>query len=86
MSKADAVSYFAEKGDEYKLDLLERLEDGTITTYTQGNFTDLCRGPHMPHTGFVKAVKITAIAGAYWKGDQNNKQLTRVYGLSLIHI
>ena len=82
MSKADAVSYFAEKGDEYKLDLLERLEDGTITTYTQGNFTDLCRGPHMPHTGFVKAVKITAIAGAYWKGDQNNKQLTRVYGIT----
>ncbi|MDE0722107.1 MAG: threonine--tRNA ligase [Flavobacteriales bacterium] len=82
MSKADAISYFKEKGDEYKLDLLERLEDGTITTYTQGNFTDLCRGPHIPHTGFVKAAKITAIAGAYWKGDANNKQLTRVYAIT----
>jgi threonyl-tRNA synthetase len=82
MSKADAISYFEEKGDEYKLDLLERLEDGEITTYTQGNFTDLCRGPHIPHTGFVKAAKVTAIAGAYWKGDENNKQLTRVYGIT----
>jgi len=82
MSKADAISYFEEKGDEYKLDLLERLEDGTITTYTQGGFTDLCRGPHIPHTGFVKAVKITAIAGAYWKGDADNKQLTRVYAIT----
>jgi threonyl-tRNA synthetase len=82
MSKADAISYFEEKRDEYKLDLLERLEDGTITTYTQGNFTDLCRGPHIPHTGFVKAVKITAIAGAYWKGDADNKQLTRVYAIT----
>ncbi|HIK67312.1 MAG TPA: threonine--tRNA ligase [Flavobacteriales bacterium] len=82
MSKADAISYFKEKGDEYKLDLLERLEDGTITTYTQGKFTDLCRGPHIPHTGFVKAAKITAIAGAYWKGDANNKQLTRVYAIT----
>ena len=82
MTKADAISYFEEKGDEYKLDLLERLEDGTITTYTQGDFTDLCRGPHIPHTGFVKAVKITAIAGAYWKGDADNKQLTRVYAIT----
>ena len=82
MSKADAISYFEKKGDEYKLDLLERLEDGEITTYTQGNFTDLCRGPHIPHTGFVKAAKVTAIAGAYWKGDENNKQLTRVYGIT----
>ncbi|MBT6175243.1 MAG: threonine--tRNA ligase [Flavobacteriales bacterium] len=82
MSKEDAISYFKEKGDEYKLDLLDRLEDGTITTYTQGNFTDLCRGPHIPHTGFVKAAKITAIAGAYWKGDANNKQLTRVYAIT----
>ena len=82
MSKAEAISYFKEKGDEYKLDLLERLDDGTITTYTQGNFTDLCRGPHIPHTGFVKAAKITAIAGAYWKGDANNKQLTRVYAIT----
>ncbi len=62
--------------------MLERLEDGTITTYTQGKFTDLCRGPHIPHTGFVKAAKITAIAGAYWKGDANNKQLTRVYAIT----
>jgi threonyl-tRNA synthetase len=82
LSKAEAISYFQEKGDEYKLDLLERLEDGNISMYTQGGFTDLCRGPHMPHTGFVKAVKITAIAGAYWKGDENNKQLTRVYAIT----
>lgn len=82
LSKAEAISYFQEKGDEYKLDLLERLEDGNISMYTQGDFTDLCRGPHMPHTGFVKAVKITAIAGAYWKGDENNKQLTRVYAIT----
>jgi threonyl-tRNA synthetase len=82
LSKADAIKYFEEKGDEYKLDLLERLEDGEISIYTQGEFTDLCRGPHIPHTGFVKAVKVTAIAGAYWKGDENNKQLTRVYGIT----
>ena len=82
LSKADAIKYFEEKGDEYKLDLLERLEDGDISMYTQGGFTDLCKGPHIPHTGFVKAAKITAIAGAYWKGDENNKQLTRVYGIT----
>ena len=82
MSKADAVKYFEEKGDEYKLDLLEGLEDGTITFYTQGDFTDLCRGPHIPHTGHVKAAKIMAIAGAYWKGDETQKQLTRVYGVT----
>ena len=82
ISKAEAVKLFQEKGDEYKLDLLERLEDGNISLYTQGEFTDLCRGPHIPHTGFVKAVKVTAIAGAYWKGDENNKQLTRVYGIT----
>ena len=82
ISKSEALSYFTEKGDEYKLDLLERLEDGNISLYTQGDFTDLCRGPHIPHTGFVKAVKVTAIAGAYWKGDENNKQLTRVYGIT----
>lgn len=82
LSKADAIKYFEEKGDEYKLDLLERLEDGEISIYTQGEFTDLCRGPHIPHTGFVKAVKVIAIAGAYWKGDENNKQLTRVYGIT----
>lgn len=82
ISKAEAIAYFTEKGDEYKLDLLEGLEDGTITLYTQGNFTDLCRGPHMPHTGFVKAAKVMSIAGAYWKGDESNKQLTRVYGIT----
>lgn len=82
MSKADAIAYFTEKEDAYKLDLLEGLEDGTITFYNQGNFTDLCRGPHMPHTGFVKAAKVMSIAGAYWKGDEKNKQLTRVYGIT----
>ncbi len=82
ISKADAISYFQEKGDEYKLDLLERLDDGEITFYTQGGFTDLCRGPHIPHTGLIKAVKLLNAAGAYWKGDENNKQLTRIYGVS----
>ena len=82
MSKSDAIAYFTEKGDEYKLDLLEGLEDGTITFYNQGGFTDLCRGPHIPHTGHIKAAKVMSIAGAYWKGDENNKQLTRVYGVT----
>lgn len=82
ISKADAVSYFEDKGDEYKLDLLEGLEDGNITLYTQGGFTDLCRGPHIPNTGFIKAVKLLNIAGAYYKGDENNKQLTRIYGVA----
>lgn len=82
ISKKDAVAYFAEKGDEYKLDLLQNLTDGEITFYTQGGFTDLCRGPHIPHTGFIKAIKLTSIAGAYWKGDEKNKQLTRVYGVT----
>lgn len=82
ISKADAVKYFSEKGDEYKLDLLQNLEDGGITFYSQGGFTDLCRGPHIPHTGFIKAIKLTSIAGAYWKGDEKNKQLTRVYGVT----
>lgn len=82
MSKDEAVKYFTEKGDEYKLDLLSNLNDGEITFYTQGNFTDLCRGPHIPNTGFIKAVKLTNIAGAYWKGDEKNKQLTRVYGVT----
>lgn len=80
--KAEAVAYFTEKGDEYKLDLLQNLNDGEITFYTQGNFTDLCRGPHIPHTGFIKAIKLMSIAGAYWKGDEKNKQLTRVYGVT----
>ena len=80
--KAEAVKYFSDKGDEYKLDLLSNLNDGEITFYTQGNFTDLCRGPHIPNTGFIKAIKLTNIAGAYWKGDEKNKQLTRVYGVT----
>jgi threonyl-tRNA synthetase len=82
ISKADAIAYFTEKQDPYKLELLSELEDGTITFYTQGNFTDLCRGPHIPDTGFIKAVKLTAIAGAYWRGDEKNKQLTRIYGVT----
>ena len=82
ISKTEAVRYFTEKGDEYKLDLLQGLQDGNITFYTQGNFTDLCRGPHIPNTGFIKAIKLTNIAGAYWKGDERNKQLTRIYGVT----
>jgi threonyl-tRNA synthetase len=82
MSKEEAVKYFSEKGDEYKLDLLSNLNDGEITFYTQGNFTDLCRGPHIPNTSFIKAIKLTSIAGAYWKGNENNKMLTRVYGVT----
>ncbi|MEN9401037.1 MAG: threonyl-tRNA synthetase [Bacteroidota bacterium] len=82
VSKADAIAYFTEKADPYKLELIENLEDGSITFYTQGNFTDLCRGPHIPDTGFIKAVKLTAIAGAYWKGDEKNKMLTRIYGIT----
>ncbi|MBN9350449.1 MAG: threonine--tRNA ligase [Chitinophagaceae bacterium] len=80
--KNEAVSYFEKKGDEYKLDLLRGLEDGHITFYTQGNFTDLCRGPHIPSTGFIKGIKLTSIAGAYWKGDEKNKMLTRIYGVT----
>jgi threonyl-tRNA synthetase len=82
MSKPEAVAYFTEKGDEYKLDLLSGLQDGTITFYTQGGFTDLCRGPHIPNTSAIKAIKITNIAGAFWKGDEKNKMLTRVYGVT----
>lgn len=82
VAKAEAIAYYQEKGDEYKLDLLNNLEDGTITFYTQGNFTDLCRGPHIPDTGAVKAVKLMNLAGAYWKGDEKNKQLTRIYGVA----
>lgn len=80
--KTEAVDYFRGKGDEYKLDLLQNLQDGNITFYTQGNFTDLCRGPHIPSTGLIKAIKLTNIAGAYWKGDERNKQLTRIYGVT----
>jgi len=80
--KSEALHFFQEKGDEYKLDLLQNLKDGEITFYTQGGFTDLCRGPHIPDTGLIKALKLTNIAGAYWKGDEKNKQLTRIYGVS----
>jgi len=82
VSKAEAVDYFTRKGDEYKLDLIKDLPDGSITFYTQGNFTDLCRGPHIPNTGFIKAVKLTNVAGAYWRGDESRKQLTRIYGVT----
>lgn len=82
VSKPAAIEYFEKKGDEYKLDLLEGLEDGTITFYEQGNFVDLCRGPHIPHTGFIKAVKLLNIAGAYWRGNEKNKMLTRIYGIT----
>jgi threonyl-tRNA synthetase len=82
VSKTDAIKYFTEKGDEYKLDLLQGLEDGKITFYKQGAFTDLCRGPHIPNTGFVKAIKLMNVAGAYWRGDETKKQLTRIYGVT----
>ncbi len=82
VSKADALKTFTEKGDEYKCELISDLEDGTISFYTNGTFTDLCRGPHIPHTGHIKAIKLTSVAGAYWRGDEKNKMLTRIYGVS----
>ncbi len=82
VSKADAISYFTQKGDEYKLELIDGLQDGEITFYQQGNFTDLCRGGHIPDTGFIKAVKLLNVAGAYWRGDEKRKQLTRIYGIT----
>jgi threonyl-tRNA synthetase len=82
VSKSDAISYFKEKGDQYKLELIDGLEDGQITFYKQGNFTDLCRGPHIPNTGFIKAIKLTKVAGAYWRGDDTRPQLTRIYGIT----
>ena len=82
ISKQEAIQYFSEKGDEYKLDLLQGLQDGEITLYTQGQFTDLCRGPHIPGTGAIKAIKLTSVSGAYWKGDEKNKMLTRIYGVT----
>ncbi len=82
VSKEEAVSYFFEKDDEYKLELLKDLKDGDITFYSQGNFTDLCKGPHIPHTGYIKAIKLLKIGGAYWKGDEKNKQLTRITGIT----
>ncbi len=82
VSKENAIEYFIEKGDEYKLDLIKDLQDDSITFYTQGKFTDLCRGPHIPNTGFIKAVKLMNVAGAYWRGDESRKQLTRIYAVT----
>ncbi|MFV0344895.1 MAG: threonine--tRNA ligase [Bacteroidales bacterium] len=82
ISKADALKLFGDKGDEYKTELISELEDGTITLYSQGSFTDLCRGPHLRNTEQIKAIKLTAVAGAYWRGDEKNKQLTRIYGVT----
>jgi len=82
VSKAEAIAYFTEKGDPYKLELIEGLQDGQITFYQQGNFIDLCRGPHIPDTGFIKALKLTNVAGAYWRGNEKNKMLTRLYGIT----
>jgi len=82
VSKKDAIAYFKEKNDPYKLDLLENLQDGQITFYEQGDFTDLCRGPHIPNTGFIKAAKLMNVAGAYWRGDEKNKMLTRIYAIT----
>ena len=82
ITKKEAIDFFKAKNDPYKLELLNELEDGTITFYNQGNFTDLCRGPHIPNTGYIKAVKLLSIAGAYWRGNENNKQLTRIYGIT----
>ncbi|HCC53085.1 MAG TPA: threonine--tRNA ligase [Porphyromonadaceae bacterium] len=82
ISKTDAISMFENRHETYKTELISELEDGHITTYTQGNFTDLCRGPHLPNTSYIKAIKITSIAGAYWRGDEKRKQLTRIYGIT----
>jgi threonyl-tRNA synthetase len=82
VSKEDALSFYKEKGNEYKVDLIEDLEDGTITFYEQGDFTDLCKGPHVPNTSLIKAAKLTSISGAYWRGDVDSKQLTRIYGIT----
>lgn len=82
VSKAEALSTFEKKGDNYKTELISELEDGTISFYEQGNFTDLCRGPHLPSTGYIKAIQVLSLAGAYWRGDETRKQLTRVYAIS----
>lgn len=82
ITKADVLKLFQEKGDEYKTELIEELADGTITTYSQGHFTDLCRGPHLPDTGYIKAIKLLSVAGAYWRGDEKRKQMTRIYGIT----
>ena len=83
IAKADALRMFGDKDDQYKVELISELADGTITTYTQGGFTDLCRGPHLPNTGYIKAIKLLSVAGAYWRGDEKRKQLTRIYGISV---
>lgn len=82
VTKAEAMDYFEKKGDPYKIELIKELTDGTITFYEQGDFIDLCRGPHIPHTGFIKAIKLTSVAGAYWRGNEKNKMLTRIYGIT----
>ncbi len=82
ISKTDALKLFGERGETYKCELISELEDGTITTYTQGSFTDLCRGPHLPNTSEIKAIKLTSVAGAYWRGNEDRKMLTRIYGIS----
>ncbi|MBG0859486.1 MAG: threonine--tRNA ligase [Bacteroidales bacterium] len=82
VSKKEAMDYFTKKGDDYKTELISELEDGTISLYTQGNFTDLCRGPHLPTTEPIKAIKLTSVAGAYWRGNENKKMLTRIYGIT----
>ena len=82
IGKADALAYFTEKDDEYKQELISELEDGEVTLYKHGNFVDLCKGPHLPNTSYIKAVKLFTIAGAYWRGNEKNKMLTRVYGVT----
>jgi threonyl-tRNA synthetase len=82
VSKKEAIEYFTKKGDEYKLELIDGLADGSITFYQQGNFVDLCRGPHIPTTGPIKAIKLLSVAGAYWRGDEKNKMLKRIYGIT----
>ncbi|MBN2612979.1 MAG: threonine--tRNA ligase [Bacteroidales bacterium] len=82
VTKKEVLDFFTKKGDEYKTELINELEDGTISTYTSGNFVDLCRGPHLPDTGFIKAIKLLNVAGAYWRGDEKRKQLTRIYGIT----
>ncbi|MFN5627996.1 MAG: TGS domain-containing protein, partial [Bacteroidota bacterium] len=82
VSKKDAIEFFTSKADHYKLELIDGLADGEISFYQQGNFTDLCRGPHIPDTGFIKAIKLLNVAGAYWRGDEKNKMLTRIYGIT----
>ena len=82
ISKADAIKMFSDRNEQYKVELINELEDGTITTYTQGKFTDLCRGPHLPNTSYIKAVKVLSAAGAYWRGDEKRPQLTRLYGIT----